>query len=78
MGVQNKDPEKKINIYTQKWPYELWWQLRRRLLLGMRHLAPDFLDEVPLGIEGVKPIQRAVGSVEGGILDLVSITLALM
>ena len=79
MGVHNKDPEqKKFNIGTQKWPYKLGWRLHRRLLLGTRHLAPDFLDEIPLGVEGLEPVQSAVGSVEGSKLDLVAVTLALL
>ena len=67
-----------LNKKKKKLPYELGWRLHRRLLLGTRHLAPDFLDEIPLRVEGTKPIQCAIGSVEGGKLDLVSITLALM
>ena len=43
-----------------------------------RELAPNFFDKVPLGVEGLEFVQHAVGSVEGGKLDLVSITLALM
>ena len=44
----------------------------------MWHLATNLLDEIPLGVEGLEPIQRAVGSVEHGEFDLVSIPLAFM
>ena len=46
--------------------------------MGVRHIAANLLDEIPLGVESLKPVQRAVGSVEGGKFYLVSIPLALM
>ena len=39
---------------------------------------PNFLDKVPLGVEGLEPVQHAVGSVEGSKLDLIAVTLALL
>ena len=44
----------------------------------MRELAPDFFDEVPLGVEGLELVQHAVGSIEGSKLDLIVITHALV
>ena len=43
-----------------------------------RELAPNFFDKVPLGVEGLEFVQHAVGSVEGGKLDLISVAQALV
>ena len=46
--------------------------------MGARHLAANLLDKVPLGVEGLEPIQRSIGSFDHGMRDLVPIPHALM
>ena len=44
----------------------------------MWEIASNFFNEVPLGVEGLEFVQHAVGSVEGGKLDLISVAQALL